>query len=55
MEEDSHISIILGKPFLATVGAMINMKNGKLSLEAGDEKMEFILPQSMASPTLDDT
>jgi len=33
---------------------MINAKNGRLSLQVGDGKVEFYLPQSMASPTLDD-
>ena len=55
MEEDSRIPIILGRPFLATAGAMIDVKNGKLSLQVGDEKVEFSLPQSMASPTIDDS
>jgi len=32
IEEDSRISIILGKPFLATARAMIDINNGKLSL-----------------------
>ena len=54
-EEESHIPIILGKPFLATTGAMIDVKNDKLSLQVGDEKVEFNLPQSMASPTIDDS
>jgi len=54
-EEESHIPIILGKPFLATAGAMIDVKNDKLSLQVGDEKVEFNLPQSMASPTIDDS
>ena len=49
MEEDSRIPIILGRPFLATAGAMIDVKNGKLSLQVGDEKVEFSLPQMMAS------
>jgi len=31
-KEDSHISIILGRPFLATTGAMIDVNNGKLPL-----------------------
>ena len=53
MEEDSCIPIIFGRPFLATVGAMIDVKNGKLSHQVGDEKVQFSLPQSMASPTLD--
>jgi len=51
MEEDSRIPIIIGRPFLATVGAMIDVKNGKLFLQVGDEKVEFCLPQSMDSPT----
>jgi len=54
-EEESRIPIILGKPFLATAGAMIDVKNDKLSLQVGDEKVEFNLPQSMASPTIDDS
>ena len=55
IEEDSCISVILGRPFLATVGAMIDVMNGKLFLQVGDEKVEFSLPQSMAPPTLKDT
>lgn len=37
MEEDTHIPIILGRPFLTTAGAIIDVKNGKLSLEVGGE------------------
>ena len=44
MEDDSRIPIILRRSFLATAGAMINVKNGKLSLQVGDEKVEFCLP-----------
>jgi len=55
MEEDSCIPIILWRPFLATAGAMIDVKNDKLFLQVGDEKVEFCLPQSMASPSPDDT
>ena len=54
-EEDSCIPIIFGRPFLATAGAMIDVKNGKLSLQVGDEKVEFSLPQVMASPTSGDS
>lgn len=43
IKEDSNIPIILGKPFLATVGAIINVKQGKLTFEVGEEKNEFIL------------
>lgn len=55
MKEDSRMPIILGRPFLATAGAMIDVRNDKLSLQVADEKVEFCLPQSMASPSPDDT
>jgi len=55
IEEDSRIPIILRKPFLATMGVMIDVKNNRLYLQVGDEKVEFHQPQSMASRTLDGT
>jgi len=55
MEEESCIPIILRRPFSATAGAMIDVKNDKLSLHVGDEKVEFSLLQSMASSTLGDS
>ncbi|XP_057986658.1 uncharacterized protein LOC110660337 [Hevea brasiliensis] len=33
MKEDVHIPIVLGRPFLVTAGAMIDVKNGRLTLE----------------------
>ncbi|XP_074265543.1 uncharacterized protein LOC141587982 [Silene latifolia] len=50
--EDSKIPIILGRPCLATEGVMIDVKNGKLSLQVGDDKMEFSLEKSMKSPSI---
>jgi len=32
MEEDIQVPILLGRPFLATVGAIIDVKHGKLHL-----------------------
>ncbi|XP_020250475.1 uncharacterized protein LOC109827866 [Asparagus officinalis] len=55
IEEDSQIPIILGRPFLATAGAVIDMKNGKLSLNIGDEKVNFDLFSAMKFPLIDDT
>ena len=55
MEEYFHIPIILGRPFLATAGAMIDVKNGRLSLQVGNERVEFHLLQVMVNPTLDGT
>ncbi|XP_021765666.1 uncharacterized protein LOC110730162 [Chenopodium quinoa] len=36
MEEDAHVPIILGRPFLATAGAIIDMMNGRITFEVGD-------------------
>ncbi|KAJ9129000.1 hypothetical protein P3X46_034241 [Hevea brasiliensis] len=47
MEEDVHIPIILDRPFLTTAGAVIDVKNGRLTLEVGKEKVEFNLFQAM--------
>ena len=41
MEEDRHIPIILGCPFLAIAGAIIDVKRGKILLEIRDNKVEF--------------
>ncbi|XP_042432609.1 uncharacterized protein LOC122019177 [Zingiber officinale] len=43
MKEDPKIPIILGRPFLATAGTLIDVKNHKLSLEIGKERIEFDL------------
>ena len=48
MEEDAQVRIILGRPFLATVGAMIDIKNGTLFLQVGEEKLKFNLSQAIA-------
>ena len=54
MEEDVQVSIILGRPFLTMGGAMIYVKNRKLSLQVGEEKLEFNLTQAISSPILED-
>lgn len=43
MEENTEIPIILGRPFLATAGAVIDVKNGRLTLKVGEEDIEFNL------------
>ncbi|GJR58092.1 reverse transcriptase domain-containing protein [Tanacetum coccineum] len=56
MEEDSKVSIILGRPFLATAHAMIDVFNKKISLEVGKEKITFDVEKSMKfSTSVDDT
>ncbi|XP_058733046.1 uncharacterized protein LOC131604632 [Vicia villosa] len=43
IKEDVNTPIILGRPFLATAGAIIDIKKGKLTFKVGEEKVEFIL------------
>ncbi|KAL9239249.1 hypothetical protein vseg_013591 [Gypsophila vaccaria] len=50
--EDSQIPIILGSPFFDTSGAIIDVKNGKLTLEVGSEKVVFCLNSALKSPML---
>ena len=53
MEEDRHIPIILGRPFLATAGAIIDVKRGKILLEIGEEKVEFdVFKKPQQSPSM---
>ncbi|XP_073525693.1 uncharacterized protein [Phyllobates terribilis] len=51
---DSPIPIIVGRPFLATVGALIYVKPGVLSFNIGEEKMEFNLPKVVKQPAFED-
>ena len=43
IEEDMHTPVILGRPFLATAGCCIDVKNDRLSFDVEDEHMEFNL------------
>ncbi|XP_058745975.1 uncharacterized protein LOC131618833 [Vicia villosa] len=55
IKEDVNTPIILGRPFLATAGAIIDIKKGKLTFEVGEEKVEFILTQFLQAPAKEDT
>nr|XP_017245793.1 PREDICTED: uncharacterized protein LOC108217475 [Daucus carota subsp. sativus] len=55
MEEDSQIPIILGRPFLCTAGAAIDVKNETLTLCVGDNKSTFTLTSALKSPMLENT
>ncbi|XP_027181977.1 uncharacterized protein LOC113780369 [Coffea eugenioides] len=43
MEEDVNVPIILGRPFLATTGTIIDVKRGKFKFQIGEEELEFDL------------
>ena len=47
MEEDREVSIILGRPFLATVQALTDEKNEELTLRVGDEEVKFNLTKTV--------
>ena len=47
MEEDSQVPLLLGRPFLATGVALIDMQKGVLTLRVGEEAANFNLPQSL--------
>jgi len=53
MPEDSQTPIILGRPFMATGGAMIDVKDGKLSFNIGGDAIEFSLTGAMSKPMLE--
>ncbi|XP_050914348.1 uncharacterized protein LOC127129308, partial [Lathyrus oleraceus] len=55
IREDDTTPIILGRPFLATAGAIIDVKRGRLTFEVGEEKIEFILSQFLKAPAIEDT
>jgi len=52
MEEDTSTLIILGRPFLATVRFRIDVKNGTLSFDVGDDHVEFNLLKSAKFPSI---
>ncbi|GJS19149.1 uncharacterized mitochondrial protein-like protein, partial [Tanacetum coccineum] len=54
MLEDSRVPIILGRPFLATARAMIDVFNKKITLRVGDDEVVFDVDQSIKRPTTED-
>jgi len=50
MEEGAKTSIILGRPFLATAGAIIDVQKGELILRLHEEKMTFNVFKAMRYP-----
>ncbi|CAM8978479.1 unnamed protein product [Rhodiola kirilowii] len=52
ISEDTDIPIILGRPFLYTAKAVIDMDRGSLALRVGSERVVFNLPYMCKSPSL---
>ena len=53
MEADSQIPLLLGRPFLATGAALIDMQKGVLTLRVGEEAAAFNLIKSMQNIDID--
>ena len=47
MEKDSQVPLLLGRPFLATGAALIDMQKGILTLRVGEETVDFNLIRSL--------
>ncbi|CAM8990287.1 unnamed protein product [Rhodiola kirilowii] len=52
ISDDIDIPIILGRPFLYTAKAVIDMDRGSLALRVGSERVVFNLPDMCKSPSL---
>ena len=50
MEEDKEIPIILGRPFLETGGALIDVQKGELKLRALGDEITFHVIRPMKLP-----
>nr|KYP40295.1 hypothetical protein KK1_038367 [Cajanus cajan] len=47
MEEDAKVPIILGRPFLATGRALIDVQQGELMLRVANEKVTFSINEAL--------
>ena len=55
MEEDKEIPIILGRPFLSTGRAMINVQRGELKLRVQKDEVKFNVFEAVRHPVESDT
>ncbi|CAM8960055.1 unnamed protein product [Rhodiola kirilowii] len=51
MEEDNEIPILLGRPFLYTVGAKFDTTKGSITMRVGDEEVEINLEKAQKGPS----
>ena len=53
MEEDTQVPLFLGRPFLATGAALIDVQKGELALRVGNEAVHFNINRSLEHPDVD--
>ena len=54
MEEDTQVPLLLGRPFLATGAALIDVQKGELTLRVGDEAVHFNINRSLEYPNVEE-
>ncbi|XP_023770931.1 uncharacterized protein LOC111919590 [Lactuca sativa] len=54
MEADPQVPIILGRPFLNTVSAIVDMRDSELTLQVGDESVTIGVDQAMKHARVSD-
>ena len=53
MEEDTQVPLLLGRPFLATGAALIDVQKGELTLRVGNEAIHFNINRSLEHPNVE--
>ena len=53
MEEDTQVPLLLGRPFLETGDALIDVQKGELTLRVGEEAVHFNLNKGLEQPDVD--
>ena len=53
MEGDTQVPLLLGRPFLATGAALIDIQKGELTLRVRDEAVQFNINRSMEHPNVE--
>ncbi|KAL9227755.1 hypothetical protein vseg_003406 [Gypsophila vaccaria] len=53
--EDTDIFVILGRPFLCTDDAVIDLRKRNLTMAIGEETMTFHLPTALCNPMIEET
>ena len=53
MEEDTQVPLLLGRLFLATRAALIDVQKGELALRVGEEAVHFNLNKGLEQPDVD--
>ena len=53
MEEDTQIPLLLGRPFLETGAALIDVQKGEMTLRVGNEAVHFNINRSLEHPDIE--